>query len=195
MTVRASVIVPIPGDLDQAWKCFVSLAEMAESPSHEIVIVDDGAVGLGTLLERLGGSVQVVETGGGVGFAAAVNCGAAAASGDVLVILRDTPEVDAGWMGPLIDAIDSDVVLASGVVAGSPRTHPVESPVVAIARPVFTAVGGCPQVRDMYALPALHVEAARHGRVVVVRESVVIPASRRPGPPRHDRGAGLNSAS
>ena len=96
--MRASVIVPIPGDLDQAWRCFLSLAQMAELPSHEIVIVNDGAVGLGTLIGRLGGSVQVVETGRGVGFAAAVNCGAAAASGDVLVILRETPEVEhGGW--------------------------------------------------------------------------------------------------
>ncbi len=62
------MIVPIRGDLDQAWKCFLSLAQTAEAPSHEIVVVDDGAVDLGTLLERLGGSVQVVETGGGVGI-------------------------------------------------------------------------------------------------------------------------------
>lgn len=191
MTVRASVIVPIRGDLDQAWKCFLSLAQMAESPSHEIVVVDDGAVGLEALLERLGGSVQVVETSGGAGFAGSVNCGAAVASGDVLVILRDTPEVDAGWLRPLVDAIDDGVVLASGVAAGQTGAHPVESPVVAIAPPVFTAVGGCPPVGDMYALPALCAEAARHGRLGVVRESVVAPASRRLGPPRHHRGGGL----
>ena len=103
----------------------------------------------------------------------------------------DTPEVDAGWLRPLVDAIDDGVVLASGVAAGQTGAHPVESPVVAIAPPVFTAVGGCPPVRDMYALPALCAEAARHGRLGVVRESVVAPASRRLGPPRHHRGGGL----
>ena len=190
MTVRASVIVPIRGDLDQAWKCFLSLAQMAESPTHEIVVVDDGAVGLEVLLERLGGSVQVVETSGGAGFAASVNCGAAVASGDVLVILRDTPEVDAGWLGPLVEAIDDDVVLVGGVAGGQERAHPVESAAVAIRRSIFTAVGGCPQVQDRYALPALCAEAARHGRVGSIRECVVMPASRMPGPPRHERGAG-----
>ena len=117
------------------------------------------------LLERLGGSVQVVETGGGAGFAAAVNCGAAVASGDVLVILRDTPEVDAGWTWrPLVDAT-SDAVRAVGGGRWA-ETHPVESAAVAIARSDFTAVGGCPQVRDMYAHCRPVSESARHGRVV-----------------------------
>ena len=92
-------------------------------------------------------------------------------------------------MGPLIDAIAGDVVLASGVVAGSPRTHPVESPVVAIARPVFTAVGGCPQVGDTYALPALHRGGAPRsgGCGAGICSSS---GDRRTGPPRHDRGRG-----
>ncbi len=83
-----------------------------------------------------------------------------------------------------------DVVLASGVAAGQAGAHPVESPVVAVERAIFTAVGGCPQVGDAYALPALCAEAARHGRVTAVRECVVMPASRKPGPPRHDRARG-----
>ena len=88
-----SIIVPVQGDLDQAWRCFVSLAGLPDQPAYEIVIVDDAAAGLDEVLARLDGDVSVVRSEGRVGFARAANLGAERASGDVLVFLRGAPEV------------------------------------------------------------------------------------------------------
>ena len=188
--MRASVIVPVCGDLEQAWRCFVSLAQLADAPSHEIVIVDDGAVGLEGLVERLGGDVRVVSTGGRLGLAAAVNTGASIATGEVLAVLRDTPEVSPAWLSRLIETLDTGVVLAASVSTGMPKGHPVESVAWAISRRCFDAVGRCPPVSDSHVLAALCSEVASVGRVAMSVTSVVTPSAVTPRAPRHDAREG-----
>ena len=130
-----SVIVPIAGDLDRAWQCFISLAALDESPAHEIIVVDDSAPGLEHLLERLAGDVRSVRTGSRGGFAAAANAGSRAAEGDMLVFLRDAGRVAPQWLVALAAELDRPgTVAATSATLGPTSTHPSESLAVALRR-------------------------------------------------------------
>jgi GT2 family glycosyltransferase len=179
-----SVVIPVQERCDRAWRCFLSLAELPERPDHEIVIVDDGAPGLGSLLEQLSGDVAVLRCGPHAGFAAAARAGAAHATGDVLVFLRATPEVGDDWLAPLAAALERDgVSVAASVRSDEPRAHPVTSPAFAVTRSVLTAAGGLADVRDDLVLAALAADAAPLGRTIAVAASTVAvaPAGRAPG--------------
>jgi GT2 family glycosyltransferase len=180
-SVDVSIIVPVQDDLDQAWRCFVSLSRLPEQPQHEIVIVDDAAENLGDLLERLGGDVAVVRCESRVGFARTANLGAARASGEVLVFLRGTPEVGPRWLDPLVAAVGRDGVAAAvSDQVGQASAHRVTSPAFAVTRESFTAAGGVPPVGDEVALGALAAELAGAGQIVVASGSVVLGAERAP---------------
>lgn len=182
-----SVIVPIAGDLDRAWQCFISLAALDESPAHEIIVVDDSAPGLEHLLERLAGDVRSVRTGSRGGFAAAANAGSRAAEGDMLVFLRDAGRVAPPWLGALAAELDRPgTVAATSATLGPTSTHPSESLAVALRRSDFDRVGGFAPVGDQVAIAALCADLAPAGTVGTVGGSVVDPAPWQPGPPRHD---------
>jgi len=182
--VNVSIVVPVQERADRAWRCFLALAELPELPQHEIVIVDDGAPGLGRLLERLAGDVAVLRSGPHAGFARSASVGLARATGDVLVFLRETPEVGRDWLAPLVAALDHDgVAVAVSVCSDDPDGHPVTSPAFAVTRRVLDAVGGLARIRDDLVLAALAADAAPFGRTAVVAHSSVAvePAGSAPG--------------
>ncbi len=175
-----SIVIPVQERSDRAWRCFLSLAELPEPPEHEIVIVDDGAPGLGSLLEQLSGDVAVLRCGPHAGFAAAATAGAARAAGDVLVFLRATPEVGRDWLAPLVAALERDgVSVAASVRSDEPQAHPVAAPAFAVTRSVLTAAGGLADVRDDLVLAALAADAAPLGRTIAVAASTVAAATGR----------------
>jgi GT2 family glycosyltransferase len=179
-----SIVIPVQERADRAWRCFLSLAELPELPEHEIVVVDDGAPGLGRLLERLSGDLAVVRSGPHLGFARAAAAGLARATGDVVVFLRDSPEVGRDWLAPLVAALESDnVAIATSVCADDPAAHPVTSPAFAVSRRVLAAACGFSDVRDDLVLAALAADAAPFGRTVTVAGSSVAvePHGSRPG--------------
>ncbi len=192
--MRVSVIVPVAGDLDRAWSCFESLARLPESPEHEIVVVDDGAPGLDLMLARLGGDVRCLRTGERSGFAAAANLGALGSESDVIVLLRDAPAVAEGWLSGLLDSLQrEDVVAAASAVAGRISKHPVESCALAVWRPLYERVGGCPDVADELVLAALCAELGRLGTIETAPGSVVTSFARQPGRPHHERERGARA--
>ena len=182
--MSVSIVIPVQERADRAWRCFLALAELPELPEHEIVIVDDGAPGLGRLLERLSGDVAIVRTGSRRGFARAAAAGLAQATGEVVVFLRDTPEAGRDWLAPLVAALDTDgVAVAVSTCTDDPDGHPVTSPAFAVRRRVLDAAGGLAPVRDDLVLAALAADAAPLGRTTAVAESTVAvePAGSAPG--------------
>src|SRR5687767_13341361 len=103
--MKATVIVHLQGGPEQALRCFESLAALPPEPEHEVIVVDDAAVGLGELLGRLEGDVEIVSMDQRRGFAASIDRAAEIASGEVIVMLRGAPEVTHGFLLPLVEGV------------------------------------------------------------------------------------------
>jgi GT2 family glycosyltransferase len=188
--VDASIVIPLQGAPEQALRCFESLAELPNAPRHEVIVVDDASVGLEGLLARLAGDVQVVASPRRVGLARAVALGAERASGRVVVLLREAPQVAAGWLGPLVSALDDPMVAAAtSVTAGAEDAHPVSAHAVAVRADDLRRAGGPPQAPDALAVGALLTQLASDGgRAVAARRSKVIAPGARMGAARRAPG-------
>ena len=186
----ASIVIPLQGAPEQALRCFESLAQLPDTPRHEVIVVDDASVGLEDLLARLAGDVEVVTTERRVGFARAAALGAERASGRTVVLLRGAPQVAAGWLGPLVAALDDPAVAAAtSVSAGDEDAHPVAAHAVAVRRDDLRRAGGPPAAPDALALGALLTQlASEGGRAVAVRRSLVIAPGARMGAARRAPG-------
>jgi GT2 family glycosyltransferase len=108
---RASAIVVAYGSGQRLTRLLDSLD--GEEGLHEVVVVDNGGGGTELAEARGRAGVRVVGAGANVGFAAGCNAGAAAAEGEVLVLLNP------------------DTVVAPGAVARLART--LADPTIGIA--------------------------------------------------------------
>lgn len=104
MTV--SVVIPHYGDEGLLAACLAALWANTE-PLVEVVVVDNGTG------HQVDADV-VVRNPENVGFSAACNQGAAAATGDRIVFLNNDTEVRSGWLEPLVAAAEPEDVAAVG---------------------------------------------------------------------------------
>jgi GT2 family glycosyltransferase len=173
--VDATLIVPLDGSPDQALRCLEALAGLADEPTHEVVIVDDGSVGLDDLLTRLDGDVEIVRLAERRGLAAAAAAGAAKATGDVVVLIRDAAEVRPGFLAPLVDALGTQPDLAA---AAPDASTPVAAHALAWRRADLSAAD-MPQAPAALAIAALCTALARTGRVETIAASTIDPPGAR----------------
>ncbi len=185
----ASLVVVLHTDAGQALRCLTAVAALPESPVHEVLIVDDAAVGLDDLLARIEGDAQVLRHPRREGFAAAANAAAARASGDVLVFLRDEPEPSPAFLAPLLQALADPGCAAAAAVAPGAATAPVEAQAIAVRRADFDAVHGFRAVADGLAIAALIADLAHLGAVHPVPSSLVTPRDARSGGARGHLGS------
>lgn len=168
-----SILLTLDGGPERALRSVASLAALPDDPAHDVVVVDDASVGLEALLARLEGDVEIVRTGERIGPAAALARGLERATGDIAVLLRDTPEVDPGFLEPLAAALaDPAVAVATSAAGGAP----VAAHAIAARRSDLQAVGGIPPAPDGLEGAALVAVLARRGEVVEVAASRVAPA-------------------
>src|SRR4051794_10731472 len=182
--MRATVVVHLQGGPEQALRCFESLALLPPEPEHEVIVVDDASVGLGDLLARLEGDVNVISLSQRTGFAKSIERAAAEAGGEVLVMLRGAPEVAHGWLAPLVAAVTRDgLAAAASVTAGDPGAHLVSAYALAVPR---TSALSMPSVPDEYAFSALCL--GLDGRADQVRASTLVAPGTRMGAARRAPG-------
>jgi GT2 family glycosyltransferase len=185
-----SVIVHLQGGPEQALRCFSSLAELPDDPSFEVIVVDDASVGLEELLGQLDGDVQIVSTPRRLGPGASLLLGAARASGDLLVVLRDAPVVDAGWLAPLVRALDDDrVAVAASRTSGAADVHPVAAHAVALRAGHVAALRGAAPAPAGLEIAAMCAALAPLGRIESIAESVVHPPGTRMAAARQALGS------
>lgn len=104
---RVSVIIPNYNGQPLLETCFGALRRQAYS-DFETLLVDDGSSddSVRWVGERFP-EVHVLRLGRNSGLAAACNHGAAAAQGEILVMLNNDTEAESGWLGALVEALDA----------------------------------------------------------------------------------------
>ena len=174
--MSVSIIAVLDGGPERALRCLSALAAVPDDPRHEVVLVDDASVGLEELFARVGGDATVVRTETRAGAAIALGRGATVAAGDVLVLLRDAPEVTPDFLRPLVDALRDPAVAAAVSASGG---APVTAHAVAVRRDDLRRAGGVPTAPDGFEVAALLTALARIGRVEEIATSVVTPPGSR----------------
>lgn len=121
MALRASVVIPIYQQVDLTRACLLAL-ERAGLDGVEIVLVDNASTeeGMAEVLAGAESCAHVIRNAVNVGFAAACNLGARAASASVVIFLNTDTEVHEGWLDPLMAAVEDPGV----GVAGSRLLYP-----------------------------------------------------------------------
>ncbi len=116
MASNLSVIIPHAGGRDLLFSC-LSAVFAAGEPCPEILVADNAAAE-GSAREAASAfpGVRVLESPGGanLGFGAACNRAARAASGDLLVFLNNDARPEPGWLPPLAAAFGDPGVGAAG---------------------------------------------------------------------------------
>lgn len=128
---RVSAVLPSLGDTTLLERNLPPLLAELErcAAGDEVVVVDDtGEAVLGPWLAERHPTVRVVTRSENGGFAAALTDGARAAEGELLLALHPDVRVRAGFLEPLVAALDDEEVFAASprVLAaggGAPESH------------------------------------------------------------------------
>jgi GT2 family glycosyltransferase len=97
-----SIVIPTRDRVALLRRCVESIAALTPRDRYELVIVDNDSAEPAARAYLAGVDAQVIPAPGAFNFARLCNLGAAAARGDVVVLLNnDTVVVDAGWLDEL----------------------------------------------------------------------------------------------
>ena len=120
-------------------QCLESLALYTEPGCAQVLVVDNGstdatAVALDSTLERLFGPCgKALHLPSNEGFARGCNAGARTADGDTLFFLNNDTLATAGWLPPLLQALDSPFVGMAGPLLLLPGSRRVQHCGIAFA--------------------------------------------------------------
>jgi len=119
--MNASVIIPVWNGLADLPVCLTSLFaqvdQTVEIIAVEVIAVDNASAdGSADYISREFPQVKLIRNKTNVGFSAACNIGLRQAKGDILILLNQDTEVQAGWLASLTAVIANNKTIG---VAGS----------------------------------------------------------------------------
>ena len=104
---RLSIIVVTFNSRNDLEACLGSLAASPPRVSHEAVVVDNASTdGTPTCVREQWPAVQVIESGGNLGFAKACNIGIRQTAGELVLLLNPDASVPAGALDQLVARLD-----------------------------------------------------------------------------------------
>jgi GT2 family glycosyltransferase len=123
---KVSVVVVTFDNLEYNRACLESLRRSTEWPNLEFLFVDNGSRdGTAEWLEREAqarpGEMKVIRNAGNLGFAAAVNQGVSACTGEYVCLLNNDTVVTPGWLSALVGHLERD----PGVAMVGPSTNEI----------------------------------------------------------------------
>ncbi len=101
---EVSIIIPNWNGAHHLPACLDSLRRQSVQPSEVIVVDNASTDGSLDLLAQAYPEVTVLALSENRGFAGACNAGILASHGDIVALLNNDTEVDAGWAGAIVDA-------------------------------------------------------------------------------------------
>ena len=129
-----SVVIPSWNRAELLGGALAALARGTRIPD-EVIVVDNGSTDESVSVARSAGA-RVVEMGSNLGFARAVNAGIGAASGELIAILNNDVEVEAGWLAALAGGL-GDYGFATGKLVDANRPGVIDGTWDLVCR------GGC----------------------------------------------------
>lgn len=101
-TMRVSVVIVTWNGRDYIGPCLDALVRQRETPSFEIVVVDNGSTdGTPDLVAARTPAPRLIRSERNLGFPAGNNLGIRAAGGQIVVLLNQDTVVDPGWLAAL----------------------------------------------------------------------------------------------
>jgi SAM-dependent methyltransferase len=145
-TPKASIVLVARDRVTHTLRSLQAIAQLPEAPGFEVVVVDDGSTdATPVLLGGLEGNVRVLRNVASVGFGAACDQAAAAATGEQLVFLDADAVPVTGWLTALSTALDAegvDAALPQSVRPNGGLQPHAQWLALAVRRSAFDAVGG-----------------------------------------------------
>lgn len=181
---RCSIVIPLFNKVEYTERCLEALIAGTDDDLYELVLVDNGSTDdTASLLRQLEGDVVIIENEENLGFARASNQGAWAARGEHLLFLNNDTEPHAGWLPPLLAALDADPETAA---VGSRLLFPdgrVQHAGVLVAEDQRPGRIPLAPFHRLYCAPAEHVEVMQRqhmsvltGASLLVRRSAFVEA-------------------
>ena len=113
-SVNVSIIIPLFNKVEFTRACLLALERTTAKDCYELLLVDNSSSDDTTsLLREWEPTTTIIRNRENMGFAAACNQGAKAASGKYLLFLNNDTEVTAGWLDPLLAILDNDSTVAA----------------------------------------------------------------------------------
>jgi GT2 family glycosyltransferase len=169
-----SLIVPLEGGRQRARRCLEAIAEFADEPTFEAVLVDDASPDLGPLLGGLSGDVRVVRNERREGFIAGAIKGAAAAESEALVLIRDAALPSPTALAPLLETLAASTGVACAR-PDEPSAHPTSTLALGMRRADADCLSAAAGAAPGFELAAVCTELARRGAVVTVADAIASP--------------------
>jgi GT2 family glycosyltransferase len=112
--IRTSIIICVHNHASYTFQCLRALFPQIDLNDTEIIVVDNASSDeTARLLSKFSGVVTVVMNSDNVGFVKACNQGSALAVGKYLVFLNNDTVVHPGWLGYLIETVESDASIGA----------------------------------------------------------------------------------
>lgn len=103
-----SIVIPSYNQVEYLIRCIESIESHTPEP-HEIIVVDNGSTdGTGAYLDQRSGQLRFKRLDINRGFSGGVNQGLMMAKGDTIVILNNDTLVTPGWLGHMLQCLQSD---------------------------------------------------------------------------------------
>lgn len=140
--VEVSIVIPVHNALALTRECVRSIETAGARLSYEIIVMDNGSAPDVEAWARTQRSphFHYLRDPEPLGFARAVNRGAARAGGETLIILNSDTVVTPGWMEALHDALLSDPSLGALTPSTNAAGDPAQMDFATVERPLEEAL-------------------------------------------------------
>lgn len=103
-----SIVIPVYNQFDYTYHCLESILRHSGSVSYEILLADDCSTDLTKEIEKIITGIHVIRNQTNLRFLLNCNNAAAQAKGKYILFLNNDTQVQADWLHPLVELMESD---------------------------------------------------------------------------------------
>lgn len=103
-----SIVIPVYNQFDYTYHCLESILKHSGAVSYEILLADDCSTDLTREIEKVITGVRMIRNQTNLRFLMNCNNAAAQARGKYLLFLNNDTQVQANWLQPLVDLMETD---------------------------------------------------------------------------------------